>query len=522
MTLYLVNHRFHYELETLCRLFFPFEKITAVFSDPEAFQTGDIIVTRLELNGDKYVIYADLRFGGEWSSAQADMNTSEGLNECERVMAVLLFRQLVQFCKFTPRWGILTGVRPAKLFARLASGQGSEAARWAFSEKLLVAPEKIDLCAQVNERQAPVLATTRPESFSLYVAVPFCPTRCRYCSFVSHTVERAGRLTEDYALLLCRELETTARIAKELGLRLESVYIGGGTPTFLSVSQLERVMVAISVNFDLAHAAEYTVEAGRPDTVTAEKLEVIKRQGGVRISINPQTLSDSVLAAIGRQHTVAEFYQAFNLARRLEFCNINTDIIAGLPTDTSEGFSQTLAGLFELAPESITVHTLAVKKASFLAGEIGKSGEYTDPPLRHNAQINRYLALANHGLNQCGYVPYYLYRQSKTAGNAENVGWCKPGREGFYNIIMMEEAHTVLACGAGAVTKLKEPGGNRIERIFNYKYPYEYISRFDEILRRKEKITEFYKKTQGTVFPVRFTPMDRENDFGGKYDRFIF
>lgn len=269
-------------------------------------------------------------------------------------------------------------------------------------------------------------------------------------------------------------------------MRLETVYFGGGTPTSLTAEQLEVLFRAVEAHFDLSALREYTVEAGRPDTVTADKLRTIKDAGATRISINPQTLREDVLQAIGRRHTVAQFYEAFDLARRCGHENINTDLIAGLTGDDPAGFAGTLEGILALSPESVTVHTLSMKRASRLVTEkeTGSAG-------RGAADM---VAFAAGRLPEAGYRPYYLYRQSRTADNQENVGWAKPGREGLYNVYIMDETHTILACGAGAVTKLKEPGGEYLERIFNYKFPYEYNARFGDMLRRKEGIAAFYDR----------------------------
>jgi oxygen-independent coproporphyrinogen-3 oxidase len=351
-----------------------------------------------------------------------------------------------------------------------------------------VSEEKISLCEETVEPEHAIIAKNSNNSFSLYVSVPFCPSRCSYCSFVSHSVDKAGKLIDEYVSLLCKELKQTAQIAKEQNLKLETVYIGGGTPVALNAAQIKTVMSAISENFDLSGISEYTVEAGRPDAIDKEKLLAIKEGGATRISVNPQTMNDNVLKAIGRNHTAEQTITAFKMARELGFDNINMDLIAGLPTDTVESFKNTLNILLNLNPESITVHSLSIKKASNLSIndqlpeiEVGKTA----------SEMVRY---ARKVLTEKGIVPYYMYRQSKTVGNLENVGYAKKGFEGLYNVFIMDETHTILACGASAVTKLRQPGGDSIERIFNFKYPYEYISRFDEMCSRKQGIAEFYTK----------------------------
>ena len=264
--------------------------------------------------------------------------------------------------------------------------------------------------------------------------------------------------------------------------------MGGGTPTTLSAEQMGRVIDAVYENFDTSNMTEFTVEAGRPDTITPEKLQVIKSHGVERISINPQTFNDSVLRAIGRKHTSAQTIEAMLLARQTGFSNINMDIIAGLPTDTLEGFRHTLDCCFELDPESITVHTLSIKRASNLV--YTGQAEYNSEGILVSDMVDT----ATKELFDHGFRPYYLYRQTRMLGNLENTGWSKEGSECLYNVFIMDETHTILACGAGGVTKMRQPDGDVIERIFNYKFPYEYINGFDQMLKRKEKVLSFYEK----------------------------
>ena len=359
-------------------------------------------------------------------------------------------------------------------------------ARRVFIEDFRCSPEKYGLCLATEQREREILALSRDDSFSLYISIPFCPTRCDYCSFVSQSVEKSFRLVPEYVRLLTEEIKATGSLVRELGLRLETVYMGGGTPTTLSARQLSQVLGAVSESFDMSGVREMTVEAGRPDTVTREKLEAIKAAGTGRISINPQTLSDEVLRAIGRRHTAAQFFEAMELARAVGFDSINTDLIAGLTGDDYEGFAGTLSGVMALKPENITVHTLARKRASRLvtAGEIHPDTE--------GADVGRMLSLCAARLPEAGYHPYYLYRQSHMSGNLENVGWAAGDTDGLYNVFIMDETHTILAAGAGGVTKLRQPRVNNIERIYNFKFPYEYNTRFDRIFARKERVKQFY------------------------------
>lgn len=480
-----INNSYHYEMENLIRVFLPDIKIIRA---EEIVEGEDYCLLTLDVNK----VTIALSLGGKIYKCQGKFclgcrpkgETIESY--MERKMAVMLYDLLRDITGYTPPWGILTGVRPAKLMTKLIASQGEEKAVKYFKDELKVSEDKTNLALMVSKNETPIIEGSKPDSYSLYVSVPFCPTRCSYCSFISHSNESAKKLIPEYVEKLCEEIVETAKIAGDLKLRLESVYIGGGTPTVLTAPQLKRVTDTLSENFDLSGISEYTIEAGRPDSIDSDKLDVIKSCGCTRISINPQTFSDSVLKEIGRNHTSAQTLEAFSIAREKGFDNINMDLIAGLPTDTLESFEKTLDTAIAGNPENITVHTLALKRSSTIVTE----GKATNSP----TLTSDMLKLVQTKLTDAGYEPYYMYRQSKSLGNLENVGWAKKGFEGLYNIYMMEECHTILSVGAGAVIKLKAPHSGEIERIYNYKYPYEYIGNFQEILNRKEYISEFYSK----------------------------
>lgn len=484
MYLVLNNRSFQYETENLLRVFFVNESI--IQSDAPiagdngvvAFADEKSVSVTLFLDGKKYSDSADLDF-----SQMNHNDTPESFTE--RKLERMLFELLKKATGYTPSWGILTGVRPAKLMTRLMEEYGRQWAYSYFVDELKVSERKASLALSVAKAEKPIIDLSDEKSFSLYISIPFCPTRCSYCSFVSHSNEKAKKLIPEYVRLLCREIEETGAIVRTLGLRLESIYMGGGTPTALDAPSLKTVTTAIRENFDLSACREYTIESGRPDSITEEKLRVIKSCGAQRISINPQTFNDDVLREIGRRHTAQETTESMLLARQCGFDNINMDIIAGLPTDTVESFENTVDTVLSFSPENITVHTLALKRSSALVTEDKARGD--------GETADKMLTVAFDKLSESGYIPYYMYRQSKCLGNLENVGWAKKGAECLYNVFMMEECHTVLAVGAGAVTKLKNPYGNEIERIFNYKYPYEYISNFSEIRKRKDRIISFYE-----------------------------
>ena len=477
MNLYVKNHNFHFELENLTRLFFPNEKITVIrdFSEPQP----PCIYTEVS---DKITISVNI--GSFNKSETAVKRLTDDDNEL--VSAQLLYKLLCDFTGLTQPWGILTGVRPVKLLRRLAEESNEEQAVKKFEKDFFVSNEKIALSRETEHNERKILELSRPESFSLYVGIPFCPSRCSYCSFVMASIERAEKLIEPYTKLLCEEIKRTAEIANKLGLRLETVYFGGGTPTTLSAEQLDTVLRTVNKCFDMSTCREFTVEAGRPDTIDSAKLFALKENKVDRISINPQTTNDEVLKTIGRKHTAQQFFDAFELARKCGFDNINTDLIAGLPTDTPESFKNSLDSIVRLNAECITVHTLCMKRASRLTTE----GVTLD--LQQARDAREMLAYTQNVLGQNEYIPYYMYRQSRMVGNLENVGWSKRGFESLYNVYVMDETHTILACGSGGVTKLKRNNPDYLERIFNFKYPYEYIDRFDELIQRKSGIMQFY------------------------------
>lgn len=477
MNLYVKNHNFHFELENLTRLFFPNEKITVIrdFSEPQP----PYIYTEVS---DKITISVNIGSFNKSETAVKKLTDDDN----ELVSAQLLYKLLCDFTGLTQPWGILTGVRPVKLLRRLAEESSEEQAVKKFEKDFFVSNEKIALSRETEHNERKILELSKPESFSLYVGIPFCPSRCSYCSFVMASIERAEKLIEPYTKLLCEEIKQTAEIANKLGLRLETVYFGGGTPTTLSAEQLDTVLGTVNNSFDMSTCREFTVEAGRPDTIDIAKLFALKENKVDRISINPQTVNDEVLKTIGRKHTAQQFFDAFELARKCGFDNINTDLIAGLPTDTTESFKNSLDSIVRLNAECITVHTLCMKRASRLTTE----GVTLD--LQQARDAREMLAYTQNILGQNEYIPYYMYRQSRMVGNLENVGWSKKGFESLYNVYVMDETHTILACGSGGVTKLKRNNPDYLERIFNFKYPYEYIDRFDELIQRKSGIMQFY------------------------------
>ena len=397
-----------------------------------------------------------------------------------------VYDAVVPFLPQAPVWGSLTGVRPAKLArGMIERGMTRGEAAVELREHFHVSPERTALTIRAAATAMEMDKTIGENDISLYVGIPFCPSRCYYCSFVSATTAQSGKLIEPYLDTLCREIEETAALVRAAGKQVQSVYIGGGTPTTLDEHQLARLLSALENHFDFSHLCEYTVEAGRPDTITPEKLRVLKSAGVGRVSINPQSMNDAVLAAIGRKHGSADVLRAFEQARQAGFDEINMDLIAGLTGDTAETFAQTVDTLLNLSPENITVHTLAIKRGADLTDKAAAAAQ--------RETVSQMLDGAAHALQNAGYGPYYLYRQKFMAGGFENVGWCKPGTECFYNVSMMEELQTILSLGAGGVSKrvVRETGW--IERANNPKYPLEYIQAADRLANGKKKLL-FLKK----------------------------
>lgn len=482
--------RYKYSVEQMMLMLFPGERPEY----PEGYApSGNEAVFSLDRKPDRTAVTA--RVTRPEGTAQGETQVeSRLLDEApERVYHTLQHALKMAFYQAgtavlgqEPPWGALTGVRPVKLPTRcMLAGGTPEQAQAELEGEYRVSPLRAKLAVDCAQASLAVDREVREDQVSLYIGIPFCPTRCAYCSFVSADVGRTLKLVEPYLEAVLEEVEYTGRVLRESGLSIHSLYVGGGTPTTLSAGQLERLFSSARAHLPLETCVEYTVEAGRPDTITREKLEVLRDQGVERISINPQTLEDEVLAAIGRKHSARDILDAYALAREVGFDSVNMDLIAGLPRDSFEGFRRSLEGVLALRPENVTVHTLALKKGSRLMEEGGAlpSGEETA----------RMLDFSRDTLREAGFLPYYLYRQKYMSGSLENVGWCLPGKESVYNIIMMEELQTVVSIGGGGVTKLVDRKNGRIVRLPNPKYPHDYLSSRDKILAQKDEIAAFYR-----------------------------
>lgn len=466
MRLYFSGHDCRYAAEQSLLMLFPGEKPEY----PEGSPSGERCELRVS-RGAKYTVCTALlvrsgaAFRGRAQAENPDPADEYALRGCEnRLVKLAFYRAALASGLPKPEWGSLSGVRPAKLMdAYLREGLSPRAAKGRFMREYFVSGSRAQLCLDAALAAQEAARSLDERDVCLYVGIPFCPTRCAYCSFVSQSVEKSMKLMEPFLDALLLDIRATAAETRRAGLRPVALYMGGGTPTTLSAAQLDRLCAALEREFDLSALREYTVEAGRPDTITAEKLRVLRAHGVGRVSVNPQTMSDSVLEAIGRRHTAQDIVDALALVRECGGFEVNMDLIAGLPADTAGGFSRTLDAVLSLAPENVTVHTLSLKRGSglTLAGR----------PLPEAGEVRAMLDEAMERLAGSGYAPYYLYRQKNMAGGFENVGWTKPGSENLYNICIMEELCSILAMGAGGSTKLVADGGEAYKALHRPEVP---------------------------------------------------
>ena len=483
--------RYHYSAEQMMLTLFPGEKPEY----PETpFVSGEdnAVCFTLERGAEEATLTAQLCRDGNTTCGTSTF-PAEGLDDTpekvyhvvQHALKMAFYQAGVTMLGQEPPWGALTGVRPVKLPTRTMKAGGSyEAAMEELKRVYRVSHVRAELACDCAKSSLAADAMLDGRQVSVYIGIPFCPTRCAYCSFISADVGRSLKLVEPYLEQVLEEITRTGEVLKQNGLSVRSFYMGGGTPTTLSAEQMDRLLTHMEGQLPLEACIEYTVEAGRPDTITREKLEVLKRHGIGRISINPQTLEDHVLRAIGRCHSPEDIRAAYELAREIGFESINMDLIAGLPQDSFEGFRRTLEGVLALDPENITIHTLALKKGSRL---MERGGSIPD-----GDEVARMLELSLERLRQAGYIPYYLYRQKYMSGSLENVGWAKPGKESLYNIVMMEELQTVLSIGAGGVTKLVDADAGKIERLPNPKFAHDYLVSREKVLAQKDEITRFF------------------------------
>ena len=390
-------------------------------------------------------------------------------------------------------WGILTGIRPSKLVLDyFERGFSEKETVNILKDSYLVSPDNIALAVDIAKTERKYLKHSSDNSVSIYISIPFCPSKCSYCSFVSCASKKLFSLIDPYVERICAEIKKTSALVSALGLKVRSIYIGGGTPSILSAAQTKKLMEAIHSSLYIAADVEFSFEAGRPDTITPEKMKVLYDSGVSRVSVNPQSLSNEVLKAVGRAHSAEDFFRAYEIVAKSGIPIINTDLIAGLPGDTPERFRDSLDGIISLAPQNITVHSFCIKNAA----EFKKNASIW---LAQAEDAARSVAYSKKALKHAAYSPYYIYRQKNTIGNLENVGWCMDGYESAYNILMMDEIHTIIGIGAGAVTKMVSADRSHIERIFAPKYPYEYLGVSTKTVQYAStdvdaEVTKFYNK----------------------------
>ena len=473
MKICLVNHNERYAVCEIAMAYFPRTKFEDVSEIPK---DGDYIVSILEEGNGTYKYKTHLSYNGV--KKENVIVKDEYNNTYFKQSFHGIAKEVVG--SFLP-WGVLTGIRPGKIARELFDGGMDEnQVEDKFLSFYLTTPQKAKLALDVAKNELEILSKMDKNAISLYVGIPFCPTRCLYCSFTSQSIKFTSQFVEPYLDALYKEIEYTAKKLKETPYHIETVYIGGGTPTSLTHTQLDELIKKLYSEFDLSKVKEFSVEAGRPDTITEEKLKVLKDNNIGRISINPQTINDKTLKLIGRNHTAKDFLQSYDLALKCGFSNINTDLIAGLPGEKEEDFLKTLNCIENLNPSNVTVHTMSIKRSSFLALN------YDTYSVASAETVNKMLDAAYDKMRKMGKIPYYMYRQKNMLGNLENVGYCDRGFECIYNVYIMEEVQTILALGAGASSKIVK--GDNIERVFNVKDVYEYITRHDEMLKRKDEI----------------------------------
>lgn len=476
----------------MLKAFFPEAKIVTSIPEnadeaPELFV--QVRVIRQEMAGldnadcDRLIrIYFHRDSTDRWDEYEDEaQQMASGKKEARNVFKRMMYDMLKKLTGRELPWGTLTGVRPTKIvYTLLEEGKNDREIKDYLKKEYYVSEKKGDLAIKVASNEKRLLEKLDYNNgYSLYAGIPFCPTTCLYCSFTSYPLAVWKDRVDTYVDAMLKELEFTSRLMKDK--KLDTFYMGGGTPTTLEPEQLDRVLSFFEEHFDTTGLKEYTIEAGRPDSITRDKLRIMKKHGVDRISINPQTMNDDTLKLIGRHHTVEQIKEAFTLARECGFDNINMDLIIGLPGETREHIERTMREVALLAPDSLTVHSLAIKRAARLNIFWEKYKDYamvnTDDIINMTADCAAAM----------GMEPYYLYRQKNMAGNFENVGYSKPGREGIYNILIMEEKQTIMAVGAGASTKVVFPEENRIERVENVKDVTTYIENIDEMIDRKRR-----------------------------------
>lgn len=477
MKIILQNHNEKYAVQEIVNEYFP--KIKLCFSS-SILENENYIFSEYSHTKNSHIYYAKCSVDGinAEHSVSSDEYNKTNLKKC-------ISACLSDITGIHLPWGVLTGIRPSKIVREYVScGKTYENAYELLNGFYEADESKCRLAVNVEKNESNLIKNMYDDGISLYIGIPFCPTRCLYCSFTSQSIHFSNKLTQPYVEALKKEINEVSKLEYIRKRRIETVYFGGGTPSALTGEQIEDILSSLFHNFDLSNVKEITFEAGRPDTITRDKLEVLKKFNISRISINPQTSNDKTLEIIGRKHTYSDFEDSLALARDLGFSHINCDIIAGLPDETEMDFQKTLDSLILHNPESITVHTMSIKHGSFL------DMRYDMYSLSTAKTVDNMLNSAFKTISATGMIPYYMYRQKNMIGNLENIGYCKPGHECLYNIYIMEEVQSIIALGAGGSAKIVSD--ESIERVFNVKEVSEYINRIDEMIERKRNLLDLY------------------------------
>ncbi len=477
MDIIVKGHEYFYDITSMSMLFFPGEKTEYVTRS----NNDTYIRSILNLKNGKHICTTTIKYHGKKFVAK---KTSVFQGDTKEIVKFSFYKACSKATGITSPWGTLTGIRPISVYARLTES-GFDAENLLLKQ-YLVSKDKLEILKNIYLFQKSIINNDKRD-VSIYISIPFCPSKCTYCSFISVSAVNKDKLLKEYVDLLVREIKLKSELVKKYNLNIKSLYIGGGTPGILSKQQLEVILSAVSENFDIKEIQELCFEMGRPDTVSKEKLLILKKYGFHRICINTQTTNDLILKNVNRHHCSGDYINAVLSSQQVGFDSINTDLIAGLPGETTESFKKSLADVVATGVDNITVHTLAIKRSA----ELSLSDEYYNPT---DKNVDEMVDFAYGTLKQNGYVPYYIYRQKNCVSNGENIGFCKPDTPCLYNIYMMEDVHSVIACGAGASSKIIN--GTNVQRVINVKYPMDYVADFDKIVNNTEKTDNILK----TVF----------------------
>ncbi|MCT4605405.1 MAG: coproporphyrinogen dehydrogenase HemZ [Marinisporobacter sp.] len=488
MKVLLRGHDYKHEVSELVKVFEKFKKIEFVENEALVDDQSFLLANDVLEENDEYIITSKIKEKNQ-SSIENIINCRKIVDDTRKMKKILkqkiklsIYDILSKFYDVAPPWGILTGIRPTKIVHELMEQNlDIQYIREKLKENYRMSEEKIHLVTKIAQIERPFLKENSNDLVSIYVSIPFCPTRCIYCSFPSNPLDQGKNLIKEYLKALLYEIEEVGKILKEHNKRVNTLYIGGGTPTTLNPEELKILIRSLKKHIDLKWVKEITVEAGRPDTITIEKLNVLKDEGIKRISINPQSMNERTLQAIGRSHTAEDIIHSYKMAKEVGFDTINMDMIIGLPGETVQMVENTMKEIEKLNPENMTVHTLAVKKTSKLRQHLNQY------PLGEEEEAKKMLEVTQAYARKMGLIPYYMYRQKYMLGNLENIGYAKRGHACIYNIQIMEEKQSIIALGAGAVSKIYYQEENRLERVPNVTNIGHYIARVEEMVERKKK-----------------------------------